>query len=427
MLAIVIILFFVLLFIGCPVAMAMGIGVMPYFIFTPKVKGLVIAQKMFTAADSFSLTAIVFFMLAGCIMEEAGITSDMVDWANALVGHFKGGLAQTATVAGVILAGVSGSANADAAALGAILVPSMVKAGYDEGFSCVTVACAGGLGPIIPPSITMVIYASCTGFSTGTLFTAGIIPGLILAALYMGYNYYYAKSHNVPNIPFKGWKHLLTVTKKSIGAIIMPVLIVGGLLFGIFTATEAGVVACVYGIIYGFASRKLNFKQFVTSLTNSAVSAAGPMFIIMMSSALSYSFTRLGMSDAIADFCKNSLGSAGAFFAFVIVINLISGCFIDGNAWILMVVPILYPMLQVFGISELQFGMVFLLTLFIGGITPPVGMYLMITCGVMNTSLGKTLKYIIPFLTIQLVNAILICIFPQIVEFLPNLMASIGA
>ena len=189
MLGIVVGLFLLFLVLGAPICMAMGISVIPYFLLTPGVTGITIAQKMFTACDSFSLMAIPFFMLAGNIMEHAGIISEMIRWAGCLVGHFKGGLAQTATVAGVILAGVSGSANADAAALGSMLLPAMKGAGYDEGYSVVCISTAAGLGPIIPPSINMVIFCSITGLSTGQMFNAGFIPGFMLAAAYMCYNY----------------------------------------------------------------------------------------------------------------------------------------------------------------------------------------------------------------------------------------------
>ena len=198
MLALILIIFFAFLIIGCPIAMAMGVSVIPFFVLTPSASGITIAQKMFTACDSFSLMAIPFFMLAGGIMEQTGIIKDMVRWAQCLVGHFRGGLAQTSTISGVILAGVSGSANADTSALASILVPIMHKDGYDDGYSCALVSSCGALGPVIPPSIMMVLYSGVTSIAIGKLFMAGIIPGLVIAIGYMIVNGVYARKAGIP-------------------------------------------------------------------------------------------------------------------------------------------------------------------------------------------------------------------------------------
>ena len=424
MLAIVVGLFVLFLVLGAPICMAMGIGVLPYFIATPGVTGITIAQKMFAACDSFSLMAIPFFMLAGNIMEHSGIISEMIRWASCLVGHFKGGLAQTATVAGVILAGVSGSANADAAALGSMLLPAMKGAGYDEGYSVVCISTAAGLGPIIPPSINMVIFCSITGLSTGQMFNAGIIPGLIMACTYMAYNYYYAVKHNMPSGKFCGVKTLLQTTWEALPALLMPIIIVGGILGGVFTPTEAGVAACVYGIGYGFITKKLNLKALHECAIGAGVSTTGCMSVIMVSTVLSYALARLGVSAFLENFCHENISSAFLFMLFVVVINVISGCFIDANAWMMMMVPILWPIMLSYGIEPLQFGLVFVISLLTGGITPPVGMYLMIICGVDGTPIQKTFKYVIPFLALELLVVLLLMLFPGIVTFLPTLIGT---
>ena len=425
MMAVVAGIFLLFLLLGAPICMAMGISVVPYFILEPTVSGITVAQKMFTTCDSFSLMAIPFFMLAGNIMEHAGIISEMIRWAGCLVGHLKGGLAHTATVAGVILAGVSGSANADAAALGSMLLPTMKRSGYDEGFSVVCISTAAGLGPIIPPSINMVIFASICGLSTGTLFTCGIIPGLLMACCYLGYNYWYATKAGMKSGKFCGMATLLKTTKEAFFALLMPIIIVGGILGGIFTPTEAGVAACLYGIIYGFVTKTLNLKSLHECAVGAGISTTGCMSVIMVSTTLSYALARLGLVKAVEGFCHQYIATAFMFMLFVVIINVISGCFIDANAWMMMMVPILWPIMLTYGIDPWQFALVFIISLLTGGITPPVGMYLMIICGVDGTPIQKTFKYVIPFMLLELFVVLLIMLFPAIPTFLPSLMGMI--
>lgn len=425
MLGLILAIFFVFLILGAPIAMSMGVSVIPYFLMTPSASGITIAQKMFTACDSFSLMAIPFFMLAGSIMERTGIIKDMVRWAQCLVGHFRGGLAHTSTISGVILAGVSGSANADAAALGNMLLPAMKEGGYDEGFAVVNISTAAGLGPIIPPSINMVIFCSIVGLSTGAMFSAGIIPGILLACAYLTYNYMYAVKHNMPSGKFCGFKVLFETTKEAFFALLMPLIIIGGILCGIFTPTEAGVVACVYGIGYGLVKKALNVKSLIECCGDAALATVGCMIVIMVSTALSYVLARLGLTQMISDFCHSFIASPTMFLVFVIIINIISGCFIDANAWMMMMLPILWPIMQSYGIPELQFGLVFVVSLLTGGITPPVGMYLLIICGVDGTPLKSTFKYIVPFLVCELIVIALMTAFPIIPEFIPRLLGFI--
>lgn len=421
MLLIILVVFFLLLFIGTPIAVAMGVACMPYFIFTHGASGLSIAQRIFTATDSFTLCAMPFFMLAGALMESTGITTRIVEFANSCVGHIRGGMAHTTTLAGVLMAGVSGSGNADVSALGALLVPAMRQSGYDPGYSIVCISAAGGLGPIIPPSITMVILASATGLSTGDLFMAGIVPGCILALCYMVLNYIYAKRNNIPKTKFVGFGTLSKNFIRALGSLMMPIIIIGGILGGIFTPTEAGVTAVVYGLIFGIVTKKLPFAQLKVCLTNAIKSTAGCMFVIQVSTVLSYIFTSLHLTNSIAAFVHTYCNNQWLFFGFVILICLIAGCFIDSNATMLMLAPIFLPVAISMGIDPLQFSMVFILALLTGGITPPVGLFLYIVASFDGTPPERSFKYVPVFLLCVLVTIIILILFPACSVFIPSL------
>lgn len=421
MLIVILLVFFLLLFIGAPIAIAMGVACMPYFIFTDGAIGISIAQRIFTATDSFTLCAMPFFMLAGALMETTGITNRIVEFANSCVGHIRGGMAHTSTLAGVLMAGVSGSGNADVSALGALLVPAMRQSGYDPGYSIVCISSAGGLGPIIPPSITMVILASATGLSTGDLFMAGIVPGCILALCYMILNYIYAKKNNIPKAKFAGFRTLFKTFARALGSLMMPVIIIGGILFGVFTPTEAGVAAVVYGLAFGFITKKLKFRQLKECLSSAVKSTAGCMFVIQVSTVLSYIFTSLRLTNGIAAFVENYCNNQWLFYGFVIIICLIAGCFIDSNATMLMLAPIFLPVAVSMGIPALQFSMIFILALLTGGITPPVGLFLYIVASFDGTPPERSFKYVPAFMFCVLATIVILILFPACTTFIPSL------
>ncbi len=421
MLLTIILVFFVLLFIGSPIAISMGVACMPYFIFTDGASAISIAQRFYAAADSFTLCAMPFFMLGGAIMEVVGITDKIVNFAYSLVGHVRGGMAHTSTLSGVMMAGISGSADADVAALGTLLVPAMRKAGYDPGYSIVCISTAGGLGPIIPPSITMVILASVTDLSTGSLFMAGVIPGIILAGCYMVLNYVYAKRNDIPVNKFVGYPALWKAFKGAVGALVMPVIIIGGILFGVFTPTEAGVVAALYGIGYGLVARKINLKEFYKCLSGAVKSTAGCIFVIQVSIVLAYIFTNMKLTKTVETFVHTYCDNVWGFYAFVVIVCLIAGCFINSNATMMMLAPILLPVSRSLGLPDYQFAMVFILALLTGGITPPVGLFLYIVSAIDGTPPERSFKYVFPFLGCCLVTIIILILIPATCTFIPSL------
>jgi C4-dicarboxylate transporter DctM subunit len=421
MLVTVLIIFFGLLLLGTPIILAMGTSSMVWLLANGSTPILVIAQKMFTSTDSFALMAVPFFMLAGQIMERTGITEDIVKFAKSAVGHIRGGLAHTTIGSGILMAGISGSSNADASALGAILLRALKKGGYDEGMSCAIVAAGASIGPIIPPSIIMILYGNAAGLNIGRLFMGGVIPGLVLGIGYMAVCYVYARRRKMPVEKFAGWKNLGKSFLKAVWALLMPVIIIGGILLGIFTATEAGVSAIIYGIIYGLVRRRMGLKQLVEAVRGAAVSSAGPIGIIAISSIFSFILAREGVTTAIAGFCEANIASQFALFAFVALICIIGGCFVDGVAIMLMLTPLFLPIVQSMGYNVQQFSIIFMVAVMSGGLTPPVGSVLYVVSAIDNTPLSKIVRPISPMVLIVIVVLILMMLIPGLTNWVPSL------
>lgn len=421
-LLVIFLIFFVLLFIGCPIYICMGMATVVWIITSGNAPGVILATKMYAQHDSFSLMAIPFFMLAGQLMETTGITEKIIKFAHSLVGHIRGGLAHTATVTGMIMAGVSGSANADGAAIGSVMLPALKKEGYDEGQAVAVIAAAGSLGPIIPPSIFMIILCNATGSNIGKLFLAGVIPGILMGLGFMVVNYVYAKKHNIPVTPFGGIKHILVTLKDAIWALLMPIIILGGILGGVFTATEAGVVASVYGAIYGVLNKSLDLKTIRKCLTEGVISSIGPMLLIACSGVFAYMLTSIGTDKIVANFVLTYIPNRYLFMLFILVLGLLLGCFIDSIASCLMLMPILTPIVAALGIDFLHFSIVFTMAFLTCTITPPVGTLLYVICAIDGTPVTKTVKPILPYVGIMAFVVILTIFVPQLGMWLPSLL-----
>ncbi len=421
MVAVILIVFFSLLLMGTPIIISMGGTSMMWLLTHTSVPNLVIAQKMFTATDSFALMAVPFFMLAGQIMERTGITEDIVKFAKSAVGHIQGGLAHTSIASGILMAGISGSSNADASALGAILLKGMKKGGYEDGWSVAIVSAAASLGPIIPPSIIMILYGNAAGLNIGKLFMGGIIPGLILGLGYMVVSYFYAKSKGMPLQPFAGFKNIWISFTRAIWALFMPIIILGGILLGVFTATEAGVTAIVYGLIYGLVRKKMSPKQIFEAVRDAAISSAGPIGIIAISSIFSYILAREGITTMISNFCLLHISSPQLMLMFVAIVCVVAGCFIDGVATMLLLTPIFLPIVQGMGIDVQQFSIIFMVAVMSGGLTPPVGSILFVVTSIDNTPFSKVVKPILPFVSIVAVVMLLMIFIPGLTTLVPGL------
>ena len=415
--------FFVVAFLGLPIALALvAAATIPLALFT-NTSLMVIPQRIFVSMDSFSLMALPFFMIAGGLMVEGGVSRRLVNMANSLVGHLPGGLAVVAFVASAFMGAISGSATATVIAIGSIVVPAMIEAGYDKKFSVTTSATAGFLGTIIPPSIPMVTYSVTTGASTGDVFTGGILPGILLVILMSIWGVIYGKKH----VPITHKFSLRAVGKsflEGIWSLLMPIIILGGIYGGIFTPTEAAAVACLYGLIVGFfLYRELNWKKVYKIMKDSAVSSAMVMFIVAAAGAFGFVMTQANIPTKMSQFI---IGLSDNKIVLLLLINLLllfMGTFMETNAAILIVSPIFVPICQAFDIDLVHFGVMMVVNLSMGMVTPPLGVNLFVGARLVE---GMTVKDIINrhlfiYLGLALIGLLLVTFIPEIVLFLPSL------
>ena len=416
--------FLVLLVIGVPIAFSMGIGSFLALAFYMPNATMTIAAKMFGGLDSFSLMAIPYFLLAGNLMEAAGISKQLVEFAELLVGKIKGGLAMAAVVSGVILAGVSGSNAADTSAIGSIMIPALKKKGYEDSWSCALISTTGILGPIIPPSILAILYSTATGLSVGALFIAGIIPGIILAVGLLYFCYSYAKRNNLQNSTAdkRSRKEVLQILLVALPALVMPGIIIGGILTGFFTATESASVACIYAILYGVLSKRLTAKNLWHALREAVKTACKLMLIISVASLFGWIFSVTGFPAKVVATLTGITSSKYIILLLIVVLLLLIGCFMETIAALTILVPVLNPVAAAYGISNIQFAMFFIVTLLIGAITPPVGVNLYITSGIAGIRFADTLKYLPKFIILSTVVAVLVALVPGITTWLPGLL-----
>ncbi len=422
MVTVVLVIFLVMLIIGVPIAVCMGLTAGFWLLVTPdKIPAMLVASKMYFQMDNFAMLAVPFFMLAGQIMERTGITDGLVDFANSLVGHIRGGLSHTACLTGMLMAGISGSGQADTAAIGNILIPSLTKDGYDEGYAVSVVAASGGLGPIIPPSIFMIYYATATQCSVGKLFAGGLIPGILMGIGFMIVGYFYARKNQIPKKKFQGYKHILITLKNNIFVLLMPCIIVFGILFGVFTPTEAGVAAAIYGMVYGFITKRLTFKDLKDCLPQAVVSSIGAIMIVILSQMFSYVLTWLNISQVVLALCAHFSSDLG-FYIFILIVCLIAGMFMDGAAIIYLFIPVLLPVVSAMQLDFMHFSMFFLLAASMNQLTPPVGCLLFIAAGINGTPLKSVIRPIIPFVIVCTIVTLLLIPFPWLGTWLPSLL-----
>ena len=417
---------FILFFLNVPVAFALILSTAVYFLFVSTgVPVDVIFQRMVASTESFPLLAVPFFVTAGCMMNYAGISSRLMNMADVLTGHMKGGLAQVNVVLSMFMGGVSGSASADAAMDCKILVPEMAKRGYDAPFSAAITAASAIITPIIPPGIGLILYAFLANQSVGKMFLAGYIPGLLLTvSLMIGVNQISKKRGYLPSRDRRATlKEIMLQLKDSIWALAMPFGIIMGLRFGVFTPTEAGAIAVLFSMAVGFfVYKELKIKHLPQVLLESALATSAVMLIIVAASAFGYYMTWERLPQTISGYLISITDNP---FLFLLIINLfllIVGMFIEGTAALIILTPIIAPAAVAVGIDPIHFGIVVVLNLTIGAITPPFGSLVFLTGSVLSLSVIKIFKEIIPFIFIMIAILLLVTFFPDLVMFLPNLL-----
>ena len=412
-----------LFIINTPIAIAIGVASIIGILVQGDFHLMMVAQRMFSGTDSFHLMAVPLFMFVGVIMEAGGISRRIIDLANALVGWLPGGLASVAIVSAMFFAGISGSAAADTAAVGAILIPAMKKSGYESDFAAAVQASGGSIGVIIPPSIPMIIFGFLTGASIGQLFAGGILPGvligitLVIVATFISRRKGYAATTSFSIMQV--WQNF----KRAILALGAPVIILGGILFGIFTATESAAVAVVYALVVGmFVYRKIKVKDLVQLFRDGAITSAIVMFIIATASIFSWI---AAIEDIPARLAGTLLGMTDNPVMLLLVINLvllIAGTFVETTAALILLVPMITEMLPSLGIDMVQLGVIVVTNLAIGMLTPPMGICLIVSCSISGDSLVAISKRILPFLAVLLIDLLIIAFYSPLTMWMARLM-----
>jgi C4-dicarboxylate transporter DctM subunit len=413
----------ILILIGIPVAVAMGALSAAAFSAMGFTEILaVMAQRIYNGTTGFTLLAIPFFILAGNLMNTGGITSRIYNFANAIVGRWPGGLGQVNVIGSVVFAGMSGAAVADAAGLGLIEIKAMDDAGYDHTFSAAVTTASSTIAPVIPPSIPFVIFSSVTGVSVPKLFAAGIVPGLLMAVSMCVAVYIISKRRKFPVNPPMPWKLRLKYLWEAIPSLFCVVIIIGGMYSGLFTATEAAIVACVYALIIGLAYKELNRKELGKIVYESIVSSCKTLFIIAVANFLAYFMLHQRIPNKVIEGLMGISTNPAVLILFMIGVLLILGCFLEGVSVILITVPVFLPVVDAIGMNYIQFGVIMVLASMIGLLTPPVGMSLYAVCSVAKVGLGELSKAVLPYV-IGILVVLLICAFwPGLCLWLPNMI-----
>jgi tripartite ATP-independent transporter DctM subunit len=415
--------FVVLMLIGLPIAFAMGAATLLAILYHGGLPLSLLAQRALVGADSYSLLAIPFFVLAGNLMNYGGITERIITFADAVVGRFRGGLAQTTVLATMIFSGISGSAVADASALGKVLIPAMKRQRYGAPFSAALMASASVCGPIIPPSIPMVIYALSVGkgISIAALFLGGVIPGLLLGGSLMAMAYIISVRRKFPVYDAVPWREIPRRALPAIPAILTPVIILVGVTGGIVTVTESAAVAVLYALFVGIVIyRELSIRDIFPILVQTALDSAVVMFIIAMASGFGYLMAVSGLPKTVADWIATMSTHPLIVLMAINVLLLIVGCFMEAIAAMLILIPVLVPVVQASGVDLTHFGLVMVFNLMLGLLTPPVGILLYICANFADIKLEDEIKAVVPFLAMGFLVLILITVFPELVLWLPR-------
>ncbi len=415
--------FFGLLLFGLPIFAALALAVTLTLYYFGMVDPLVVPMRMFSGMNNFSLMSIPFFILAAELMRIGGLSDRLITLARALIGWLPGGLGAATVLSCLFFGSISGSSPATVIAIGAIMFPALVKAGYNKSFAIGLITTAGTLGPIVPPSIALIIYGSVTGTSVGRLFAAGLLPAILIATLLIAYSCWYAAIKRYPREPFPTFKEIIDAFKGSAWGLGLPVILLGGIYSGIFTPTESAAAACFYGWVVGaFIYRSISIKELWAILRNSGLLSGTLLLITAGASAFSWILASTGAPTQLASQVLAGTESPVAILALFNVIMLVAGAFLDSASAIIVLAPLMQPIAAQVGVDAIHFGVITLVNLSIGMLTPPVGLNLFVAMSISGMSLYQVFKASLPMILLMFIALMLITYIPWFSMVMPNLL-----
>lgn len=419
--------FFLCLVIGVPVAICLGVSSVAYLLLYADMPLVVFPQKIFAGVDSFTLLCIPGFILAGNLMNGGGITDRIIRFANAGVGWIRGGLGLTNVAGSMLFAGISGTAVAEAASIGAVMIPGMKKAGYPISFAAAITAAASTVGPIIPPSVPMIIVGALTGVSVGRMFMAGAIPGLMLGCGMMLVCYILAVKNNYPRQEWKGWGELFTSLRGAVWALLLTALIIGGLLSGVVTPTETAILACIYAFVVGiYIYKGITLRQVPKIVIDSAVTSAALLALVGIANVFGWIMAAEEIPQAIAQGMLSLTDNKYVIILLINILLLIVGMFMETIAALIILFPALVAVTTSVGIDPVHFATFAVLNLMIGLTTPPVGVCMFVCANIAKTPLSDVIKSIFPFLVGNIIVLFLVSYIPQLSLWLPNMLFGVA-
>jgi tripartite ATP-independent transporter DctM subunit len=419
-------LFAAFLALGMPIAYCMGLAAIVTILLDGELPVLLLAQQFYDALDNFSLLAVPLFILAGELMSVAGITERLVAMSRALIGHVRGGLAQANILTNMFMGAISGSALADLAAIGSMLIPAMKREGYKAGFAVAVTACAAMMAPIIPPSIIAVIYGSVTGVSIGALFLGGVVPGLLAGLAMMIITWYLAPRAGARPSPRASAREVAASTGRALPALVMPAIIIGGILSGAFTPTEAGAVAALYALAFGLLARRHTLASLYRNFSAAAEVTASALITLGGAALFSWVLSRAGTGQLALQAMLSVTDSPGLAMLLLIAFFFLLGTFLEPVPALIIVVPIMAPLIGHLGYDPVHFGIVTIMLLVIGSVTPPVGVLAMVACRIAGIRYNAALRMLFPYIAAWMAVIVLIAYVPELVLWLPRSMQQAG-
>jgi tripartite ATP-independent transporter DctM subunit len=412
----------VLLFANMPIAFTLGV-IAVIFIWMTDGPFVVVPQRLVAGLDSFPLLAVPAFVVAGEIMNAGGITRRLFRFTQACVGHITGGLGHVNVMANVIVSGISGSAIAEAISIGTLIIKAMKDEGYEGKFAAALTAAACTIGPLIPPSIPLVIYAVIASASVGKLLIAGFIPGFLVAIVLMVYVYFYAKRRGLKPAPRMTWRELGAATREAFWALLTPFIMIGGIIAGWFTATEAAATTAVYSLLVSmFIYREISWRDLPRILRVSAMTTATVGFIVATSTLVNYVLARERVPQELAEALLGFSDNPYVILTLINILMLILGCFMEGMAIMILTVPVCLPVVQALGIDPVHFGVIVVMNLMVGLLTPPFGMGLFVVAKIGNIPFEVLAREILPFIPLMILVLAICTYFPWLVMYFPNLL-----